>query len=159
MERRGFSPCGVGRSGGSFTDGVEEVTDRRAAFDCVAGLEQVDRSRISLNGWSFGAWMALIGVGHGIDAEASVAIAPPFDLFAPARIKLKELAASRSRRRYILGDADQYCSRATLGDFALSVGEEEPRRIEILPGVDHFLAGAERRVLYLTVDFLVAQAD
>jgi len=145
-----FNFAGVGGSEGVFSDGVEEPGDVHAAFDYLKGLPEVDADRISIAGWSFGAWMGLMAVAGGLPAKAIVAIAPPliaYEWWGNTRA----LAASATERYYIAGDRDQFCPLNTLNDFAVDISEEDVKNVSILTGADHFLIRRETEVIGLAV--------
>ncbi len=54
-----FNFRGVGRSEGVFGEGVAEQEDVKAALSFVSSMERVDRERMGLVGYSFGAMVAL----------------------------------------------------------------------------------------------------
>jgi len=49
----------VGKSGGQFGEGIAEQEDVRAALDFALATEGIDKERIGLAGYSFGASVAL----------------------------------------------------------------------------------------------------
>jgi uncharacterized protein len=148
-----FNFGGVGESGGSFTDGAEEPRDVAAAFDHLRSLTEVDPERLSLVGWSFGSWMALMALAAGLPAASCVAIAPPliaFDWWSSA----SRIAASGTTRHYIVGDNDQFCSTEALSEFTAAVSPLDSANIVVLPQADHFLFGREAEVVRLVAERL-----
>jgi alpha/beta superfamily hydrolase len=148
-----FNFGGVGASGGSFTDGVEEPADVAAAFEYLGSLEAVDAGRVSLTSWSFGSWMALMALADGLPALACAAVAPPLDFHDWAPLAAR-LAMSNTRRHYIVGEFDQFCSPDTLMEFAAAVSDEDTRNVTVLKDADHFLFGREHEVIDLVAGFL-----
>ncbi len=148
-----FNFAGVGASGGTFTDGAEEPGDVKAAFDFLSGRWEVDPEAVSLAGWSFGAWMALLALADGLTARACVAIAPPLMAYEWAECA-GHLASSTARRFYIVGESDQFCPAETMERFTAAVSPEETSNLQIIRGADHFLFGVEQEVVALAADFL-----
>lgn len=143
-----FNFGGVGRSEGVFSDGTEEPGDVTAAFEYLGSLPEVDGSSLSLAGWSFGAWMALMALAEGLPARRIVAVAPPLIAYDWKR-EAPRLSASRTGRHYIAGDRDQFCPVGTLRAFAAAVSEEDEENVTVLSGADHFLFGRENEVARL----------
>jgi uncharacterized protein len=148
-----FNFGGVGASGGSFTDGAEEPADVAAAFEYLRSLDAVDAGRVSLAGWSFGSWMALMALADGLPALACAAVATPLDFHEWAPLAAR-LAKSNTRRHYIVGEFDQFCSPDTLMEFAAAVSDEDARNVTVLKDADHFLFGREHEVADLVVGIL-----
>ncbi len=143
----------MGGSGGSFTDGIEEPEDVLAAFDFLKGLPDVAEESLSVAGWSFGSWMALMALAEGLPARACVAVAPPLDFHDWGRLA-ERLISSGAHRHYIVGEFDQFCSPDTLMEFAAAVSDEDARNVMVLPDTDHFLLGREHEVIDLVAGFL-----
>lgn len=152
-----FDFGGVGRSSGAFTDGLEEPCDVAAACGFVRGLGEVDPSRVALAGWSFGAWMALLAVGEGLEAACCVAVAPPLAL-CDWRAAAPAIAASAVERHYIAGADDRLCTLESLRAFTGALGGRDSANTMVLPSTDHFLAGREEMVSELTVEFVQASS-
>jgi alpha/beta superfamily hydrolase len=140
-----FNFGGVGRSGGFFSDGIEEPADVRAAFDYLDSLGVTEGENVSLVGWSFGAWMGLTALADGLPARSIAAVAPPLVAY-PWESYAGRISASAADRYYIVGDSDQFCPTATLEMFAAAVSDEDAGNIHVLTGADHFLFGREQEV-------------
>ena len=147
-----FNFAGVGASGGRFTDGIDEPLDVRAAFDYVGSRSGVDAGSISIAGWSFGSWMALLALADGLPAQSCVAIAPPLAACGWTR-EAGRISRSKTRRHYIVGDRDQFCGIGTLESFA-AAARDDPRGVTVLEGADHFLFGREGEVARLVAELL-----
>lgn len=148
-----FDFGGVGGSGGSFTDGIEEPADVLAAFDFLKGLPDVADEGISVAGWSFGSWMALMALAEGLPAASCVAIAPPLIAYDWG-LYTGRISESAAKRHYIVGDRDQFCDAGALKEFAAAVSEDDARNVMVLPGADHYLFDREREVVDLVAEFL-----
>ncbi len=133
-----FNFGGVGRSEGSYGDGVAEVGDVRAAISALrAELPDVP---LAIVGYSFGSWVGALAALEDDAIARVVAIAPPVDLI--------DWTFARSLRvpySIVVGDRDQYCTLSRL--------DPGPERV-ILKGADHFLAGRYTDVATAVRDFL-----
>ena len=149
-----FNFGGVGGSEGVFSDGSEEPADVRAGLDYLEMMDGVREGEVSVVGWSFGAWMALLSACDGLPAHTLVAIAPPLMMYEwqgyPER-----LASSETGRKYIVGEDDRLCPPETLRSFAGDVSKSDVDNITVLPGADHFIIGREREVALLVARTLV----
>lgn len=152
-----FDFGGVGRSTGAFTNGLDEPCDVAAACGFVRGLREVDPSKLAVAGWSFGAWMALLALGEGLEAACCVAVSPPLALY-DWRSAAPAIAASTVARHYIAGADDRLCPLESLRAFTDAAGERDSANTMVLPSTDHFLAGREDMVSELTVEFAEASS-
>jgi alpha/beta superfamily hydrolase len=148
-----FNFGGVGFSGGSFTDGVEEPGDVASAFRYLKSVEEVDPLRVHLVGWSFGSWMALMSLAQRLEATTCVAIAPPLIAY-DWHPHTRRIAASPAVRHYIVGESDQFCPVADLREFASGISARDAANVNVLPGTDHFLFGREPEVIGMTTEKL-----
>lgn len=150
-----FNFAGVGMSRGVFTDGALEPCDVQAAFRYLQSRTEVDGESISLVGWSFGSWMALVSLveGPGLPASSLVAVAPPL-VGCDWGDVAGELAKSPVVRHYIVGDRDRFCPVAALKEFTSAISSPDVENISVLPGADHFLFGREQEVARLVAELL-----
>ena len=121
---------GVGRSEGSYGDGVDERMDVAAALDAVSAFAP-DGPLVAV-GYSFGALVSLQVVDPRM--AAWVAIAPPLGtLTAPP------LAASDHRPKLVLAPAhDQFTSPDTMRELT---ADWSNTTVEVVEMADHFLGG------------------
>jgi alpha/beta superfamily hydrolase len=144
-----FDFRGVGRSGGTmtdgpFTDGIDERLDVVAAIDAATPF--AGDGPVLLFGYSFGALVALSVADPRIDGW--MAVAPPLLLPTPA----PPLAAHDHRPVLLLAPAhDQFTPPA-----AMKTATEgwKATTVEEVAMADHFLAGASAAVARRTVTFL-----
>lgn len=142
-----FNFRGIGGSTGTWSDGVGEVDDVAAAVAKARGDHP--QLELSLVGWSFGAATALRWQARDQAAMPYVGIAPPVksDLTPPLPHAGALLPA---RRKFILGDRDQFVTVEALTAYA----EEIDAEIEILTASDHFFYFREHKVAQAIIDFL-----
>lgn len=139
-----FNFRGVGRSQGGFADGVGEREDVLAALARLRGLEGVDRAKVGLVGYSFGAAVSLLAADERL--AALVAISPPSTASA-----IPPLAA-RCPTLLIAGDRDDVAPTSRLRTLAEVIG---PRcRVEVVLGADHFWWGYEEKLAQTVAAFL-----
>jgi len=148
-----FNFCGVGESGGAFTDGKSEPEDVLGALEFLSSREDIDASRLGLTGWSFGAWMALAALAEGAPVRSVVSVAAPVGMYDSNAI-VDGIRASSARRHYVLGERDQFCSVDDLEQFAESISPTEAGSIHILRKADHFLFTREAEVATLVTQLL-----
>ena len=144
-----FDFRGVGASEGSHDGGRGERDDARAALAAAAATPEVDASRIGLAGYSFGGGVAsavvadaLAGGDAGPEALALVATSmPPPDDIGPAHVGYAGPLLLAS------GTHDRFCSADALAAVASARGERGAEtETLIVPGIDHFWLGGERRL-------------
>lgn len=141
-----FNFRGVGGSDGEFGNGIGEQEDVAAAISFIIAREEVDKSRIGLAGYSFGA---VVGMPVGVRDErvkALAAISPPFSLS-----DFGFFVDCAKPRFLIAGDMDEYTPHREFLEFCAKLSE--PGRCEIIKGADHFWGGYESEVASKVADF------
>ncbi|MDP8958774.1 MAG: alpha/beta fold hydrolase [Actinomycetota bacterium] len=139
-----FNFRGVGTSTGRWGGGEAELSDVAAAVE--AARAAYPNLSLGLAGWSFGAATALRWMAHTKEAL-------PYAGIAPASSQLTSDLPHQlppARRRFILGDRDQFISVENLRPYAESVGAE----LVVVPGSDHFFYHRERKVGELVAEVL-----
>lgn len=127
-----FNFRGVGASSGSYSGGVGEGEDLRAAVHFL--VEQTGTRHITLAGYSFGAIIALQVSPSAPPVDRLVVVAPPLSFAG-----LEQIASWSKDKLFIVGDRDQYCSVAQLSAQLARV--VEPKQYQVIAGADHFFAG------------------
>lgn len=141
-----FNFRGVGRSQGTHDGGNGEVDDAMAAARCLASNPAVDRDRVVIAGYSFGAVVALRAAARdeGFQAVALVAC-PTRSLDSP------DAQAIVQPKLFIHGDMDNVVQQDVFQSLVQRL--PQPTEVEVLPGGDHFLQGYEDQVGELVADF------
>jgi len=141
-----FNFRGVGNSQGAYDEGLGEVADAQAAVQFMAEHPSIDRNRLGIAGYSFGAGIALdaIAENHDLGAVASVACPTP-SLNDPVLHQINR------PKLFIQGDTD-YLLQIDLFRFLVR-RFQPPREVEVLSGVDHLLANCEPEVGSLVAEF------
>lgn len=128
-----FNFRGVGSSQGAHDNGVGERDDVAAALTFVSSMTGIDRDRIGLCGYSFGAGVALEVAAVDERVKALALVSP--------------LLASRAIQSYVKpklllwGSRDLALPAADLGEFMKGV--QEPVQYDVIEGADHFWGGFE----------------
>ena len=144
-----FNFRGVGDSEGEFSGGDKEQDDLRAALDVFQQLDGVDRARIAIAGYSFGASVVLGGLQRYKAARGMVMIAPPL-----SGLRKSKIARDKRPKLFVAGQRDKIAPSADLQSALDDV--RPPVQFEEVPDADHLLAGNEEAVTTRVVEFLLA---
>ncbi len=131
-----FNFRGVNGSQGIYDGGEGEVNDAIAALSFLASQAVVDRDRLFLVGYSFGALVGLRAALRGVNLKAVAAISPPVAMFNfgfLSKLKVPFLVVS--------GDSDPFCGLAELENVYNAISA--PKEKIVFPSVDHFYWGTE----------------
>ena len=141
-----FNFRGVGKSQGTFDEGLGEVDDTLAAMSFLSSVDNIEPRQIFLVGYSFGAGVAM-------NAAANTDINKGLALIGRARIDNIDIAKQRLDMPilFVVGDRDRIMS-ADEQKKLISELDIEPI-LSILPGTDHFLLGREKQVGEAVADF------
>jgi alpha/beta superfamily hydrolase len=141
-----FNFRGVGRSGGSYGEGVGEVDDAIAVIEWAREHWQLDR--LWLGGFSFGAAVAF-SAALRTPAERLVTVAPPVQ-------RLAMPTASRPDCEWLVlqGSNDELVEAAAVQAWLRSF--RPPPRFELLEGADHFFHGRLADVRRVVTEFFGA---
>ena len=126
-----FNFRGVGESGGSYGEGIEERKDVKAAIDFFVARLGSGNVPIILLGYSFGAWAAMPVAADDARVKGMVAISPPLDLYDFGFLK-----GCKKKKLLVAGNMDDYCPETRLQAFYEHL--DEPKTLMIIPGADHF---------------------
>lgn len=140
-----FNFRGVGRSQGSFADGVGERADAAAALAHLRQLPEIDDDRVGIVGYSFGAAVALLAADERVRAVVAVST-------ATIAVGLSDIAV-RCPALLVVGEQDQVAPPSRLAGLGRAVGPQA--ELAVVPGADHFWWGVEDRLAGIVSDFLV----
>lgn len=132
-----FNFCGTGGSAGAYDGGRGEQQDVAAALSYLRSLAEIDAGRVALAGYSFGAGVALRAAAGDTGLIALIAISIPTAGGRPQ-------GDSACPALFLSGDRDQYSDPEALRRLAAGIGDRA--EVTVMPGVDHFWAGAEDRL-------------
>ncbi len=123
-----FNFRGVGMSGGSYGEGIDESGDVKAALEFLA---EQGKKEIDLGGYSFGAWVCAHGLENFEKACRLIMVSPPV-----SAMDMAFLSCNAKIKLVIAGSRDE------IGDYEMIQGmmttwnpEAQLHRIE---GADHF---------------------
>jgi alpha/beta superfamily hydrolase len=155
LARRGvvalrFNFRGVGRSQGTYADGEGEMADVAGALDFMEGQKRVDREKLSLVGYSFGAGVGLCHAEHDPRITAVAVVAPYVE--NPSESLLRSYTKPKL---FLAGEGDTVCPTEWLRAFVAPL--PEPKELRILPGTDHFFWGREREVAEIVGEFIASE--
>src|ERR1700733_13959542 len=126
-----FNFRGVGRSEGSFDQGIGETADALAAMDWLSA--QHPGLPLWLGGFSFGSYVALRAQSQRQVARL-VTVAPAVERFASA-----DIHEPTCPWLLVQGDADDVVSPEAVLAWARAL--KSPPRIEVMAGAGHFFHG------------------
>jgi alpha/beta superfamily hydrolase len=132
-----FNFRGVGKSGGKFGDGIGEQEDVKAALNLVLAEDNIDKDRIGLAGYSFGAGVAAAAARD--ERVKMLALVSP--AFMEGGEQLKEYIKPKF---IIIGENDVMIAPERVKETVEAM--QEPKRFELIPGADHFWGGYEEKV-------------
>ncbi len=142
-----FNFRGVGKSSGSYGEGISEMLDVTACIDHLSRNERLDSSKILLGGYSFGSWVAMKTAQTDQRPSRLMMISPPLDMY-----DFSFLASEKRPKLMVGGDGDFVCSVKRFEEF--SEGVADPKMSVILKGHDHFHWGLEEAVTSQAREFL-----
>jgi alpha/beta superfamily hydrolase len=132
-----FNFRGVGKSQGSFNNGIGEQEDVKAAVDWLTSQPEVDNDSIGVAGYSFGASVALPEACHDARVRALALISPAL-IDEPKMAQLNDYPVPKL---IISGDADEFVPTKQLD--LMKQKAAEPKQFELIPSVNHFWHGYE----------------
>ena len=144
-----FNFRGVGRSQGSYGDGIAEQEDAAAAINWLVSQPAVDSSRVGLLGYSFGAAVALPVACADERVKAVALISPP-----AVESQASHLEGCIKPKLIICGTNDSVVplEQAKLMDQEAA----EPKQFELISGADHFWQGYEAELVGKVTAFFSA---
>ncbi|MCP5159307.1 MAG: alpha/beta hydrolase [Gammaproteobacteria bacterium] len=134
-----FNFRGVGASEGAYDDGGGELDDLRAATEFLAGQ---GKRVTELAGYSFGAWINLRLGPPLATVRRLLLVAPPV-----AYLEFDAIPPVSAEPVVIVGDRDSFAPLDLLRQRMTSW--HPAGRLHVLPGADHFYAGALDRLAHL----------
>ena len=126
-----FNFRGVGKSAGSFADGIGETEDTLAVV--AAGREKWPEAAVWLGGFSFGGAVAIRAAAQ-VNPQRLVTVAP-----AIRRVSLDDVPPPTCPWLIVQGDNDDLVNHTEVIEWASKL--PHPPEIALLPGVEHFFHG------------------
>jgi alpha/beta superfamily hydrolase len=126
-----FNFRGVGKSEGSYGEGIGEREDVKAVIDYLSLKLEDSHPLLTLLGYSFGAWTGLSVAAEDGRIKGLVAIAPPLELY-----DFGFLEKCKNRKLIIVGSEDLFCPAPVLEAWFQHL--IEPKSLTLIQGADHF---------------------
>lgn len=126
--RFNFRGCGTG----TYTDGVGEMDDCRAAIDFVAG--RFPGTHVWCGGMSFGAWVGMTVAAGDPRVSTLIGIAPPISHY-----DFETVRAATKPKFFIHGEFDEVCPVKELRTFYARAAD--PKELVVIDSADHLFDG------------------
>ncbi len=126
-----FNFRGVGKSGGSYSEGIGEMEDVASALDFLHLRQKDANLPLLLLGYSFGAWTGIPVAINDRRVKGVVAISPPLEIH-----DFKFLKGYKKNKLVVVGDRDEWCPVSRLKEWFDQL--DEPKSLAIIEGADHF---------------------
>lgn len=144
-----FNFRGVGKSEGDFGEGITEQEDVKAALTFISTTPDIDRKRIGLTGYSFGAGVAL-PVALQDERVNLLALVSP----ALSDSGWEQLKGCTKPKLLISGNHDSVIPLSQFEQYIKDI--PEPKYCQVISGADHFWQGYEEEVAQKVAQFFVA---
>ena len=142
-----FNFRGVGGSEGQHDYGCGERADLAGALDWLLARPEVDPGRVSVVGYSFGAWVAL---AHA-QTDARVAAVATVSLVAEY-CDVDSMQSFAGPKFFVTGESDTLAPPDALAELVDQL--PLPRTLRLVHGADHFWWGHEQEAAELIASFL-----
>lgn len=144
-----FNFRGTGGSEGEHGGGVGERDDVWAALDLLRSRPEIDRGRLGLAGYSFGAGVAL-NAGPAAGVRALAAISAP-----PRMVDFTAMQGFAIPLLLIAGDRDEFAPADQVRQLAIALGPQT--QTTIVAGADHFWWGHSAELRQSVGDFVARE--
>lgn len=129
-----FNFRGVGRSTGTFDNGVGELIDAAVALDWLQ-LQNPSAKSFWVAGFSFGSWIAMQLLMRRPEIQGFISVAPPankydFSFFSPCPCS----------GLFVQGDADSISTEESVAKLVGKIGKQKniETQYAVIPGADHY---------------------
>ena len=146
---------GVGRSQGTFDNGVGELCDAASALDWLQ-IQNPDASTFWIGGFSFGSWIAMQLLMRRPEIEGFVSVAPPANMY-----DFGFLAPCPSSGIIIQGDEDSIVPEEAAAKLATKLNNQKNISVDysLIPGADHFFREKLHILQDVCSNYIVKRAD
>jgi uncharacterized protein len=142
-----FDFRGVGDSEGEFANGDKTGDDLRAAIGMLGSMPGVDKRRIAVAGYSFGAGVVLGASSRIRSVRSMVAVAPPL-----STVRKSQIVRDERPKLFVVGRLDKVAPSVEIQ--AELDAMKPPVEFAEIPEADHTLAGHETEVAERVAEFL-----
>ena len=133
-----FNFRGVGRSSGSFSDGVGELDDCRAALAFMMA-RYPDVRRVWCGGMSFGSWISMTVGAAEPHVTALIGVACPVNKY-----DYSSVASAHKPTFLVHGERDELIPLKEIRKFYATLSE--PKELIVIDGADHLFDGKASEV-------------
>jgi alpha/beta superfamily hydrolase len=140
-----FNFRGAGASAGSFTNGVGEMDDFRAALGDMR--DRYPAAPLWAAGMSFGSWVSMTVGAEDPRVSTLIGIAPPV-----SRYDFSQVERSTTPKFFIQGEFDEICPLKEVRAFYARAAE--PKELVVIDGADHLFDGKVTEVAHAIEDLL-----
>lgn len=132
-----FNFRGVGRSQGTFDNGIGELSDAAAALDWMQ-LHNSSATDCWIAGFSFGAWISMQLLMRRPEIRSFISVAPPAN-----EHDFSFLAPCPSSGLVVHGNVDRVVPQTSVDKLVTKLSSQKSIVIdyEIVTGADHFFTG------------------
>lgn len=127
-----FNFRGVGKSAGSYAEGIGEREDFRAALDLMASRHP--GVPLWAAGMSFGAWVGLSTGAADPRVSLLLGVAMPVNKY-----DFGAVAASERAKFFVHGELDEICSEKQIREFYAAAAD--PKELAIIDSANHLFEG------------------
>jgi alpha/beta superfamily hydrolase len=129
-----FNFRGVGRSAGTFDEGIGERGDFTAALDYMAA--KYESAPLWAAGFSFGSWIAL--ETGSVDSRVSllIGLAPPW---TREGYTWPNTLACEKPKFFVQGESDEVCAIQDMWAYYAKL--KEPKELVVIDGANHLFEG------------------
>ena len=145
---------GVGKSEGTFDDGIGELTDAASALDWLQS-ENPSSKFTWIAGFSFGSWIAMQLLMRRPEVDSFIAVSPPvhkydFSFLAPCPVPGLVLQ----------GDQDSIVPEDRVTKFVKDLLKQKVKiDYEIIKNSDHFFRNSMDKVMALANDYIIEKMN
>src|SRR5215203_7412784 len=158
--RRGFATLrfnfrGVGKSQGTFDNGIGELSDAASALDWVQQIHP-EAETTWVAGVSFGAWIGMQLLMRRPEVKGFISVAPPANMY-----DFSFLAPCPSSGIIIQGEADEVVTPGAVQKLVDKLRTQRHITIhhDTIPGANHFFANELELLMKSVDDYLDMRLD
>lgn len=150
-----FNFRGVGRSLGTFDDGIGELTDAAAALDWIQQQNE-GASHCWIAGFSFGAWIAMQLLMRRPEIEGFIGISPPANMY-----DFGFLSPCPAHGLVLQGDRDDIVQEGAVSQLVGKLKAQKGLTIDyhVVEGADHYYRNAMEDMMTSVDDYIKVKLD
>jgi len=142
-----FNYRGIGDSRGEFTNGKDEFIDIKSALETLAHWPDVNKKRIGLVAYSFGASVVLRSFKKLKNLKAIVLVSPP-----PSSLVVQTQLPNQTSVLILAGDKDRIAPAQRISQVI--VNQQTEFKLQVVNDADHSWIGKEEQAAKYISQFL-----